>query len=73
MKKVTCRFCLLPTATRTVKGELTDLYLCHHCGEGFDLDHPPQAHTTEARPQSFHLAAIGDLAAIEPQEAGSAT
>jgi len=65
MKKITCQFCLQPTAVLTVRGELTDLYTCGHCAEAFDLDHLPYDHSTEASPQRLALPAAGGLNAIE--------
>ncbi len=64
MKKVTCRFCLQPEAILTVKGELADLFLCHFCGQGFDIEHASRPFNTEARPQTFALPAVGDVPGI---------
>ena len=73
MQKITCRFCLQPEAILTVEGERSSQYRCTDCGEVFEADHALNHHSTQARPQTFALPAVGGIAAIEPVRASHAS
>jgi len=68
MQKITCRYCLSPEAILAIAGERSSQYRCQICGKTFEADHEPVDLSTQARPQSFALPAVGGLAAIVPVE-----
>jgi len=65
MEKITCRICLQVEAVQSVAGEKSSQFVCHQCGEAFEVDHPPKPFHTAARPQSIDLAAIGGTTAVQ--------
>lgn len=73
MTTITCRHCLQPYARLTIPGEQSSQYRCGHCHETFEADHAPNHHSTQARPQTFTLPAVGGVAAIEPVRANHAS